>query len=137
MKVSFDFDETLEYQYVQDYARELIERGIDVHIVTSRFGDNDKYQKFFHTNTNVDITNVDLWKISKNLGIPDDNVHFTNMTPKWNFFENHRDFIWHLDDNTIENIDINEYTKIKGIDVLNNQHWRRKCDDLLNNKEDF
>ena len=36
MKVSFDFDSTLSRKDVQKFAKELIDKGIDVHIVTSR-----------------------------------------------------------------------------------------------------
>lgn len=36
MKVSFDFDGTLEPPIVQQYAKELIEKGIEVWVVTSR-----------------------------------------------------------------------------------------------------
>ena len=33
-KVSFDFDGTLDMLHVQDYAKSLIEKGIEVHITT-------------------------------------------------------------------------------------------------------
>lgn len=36
MKVSFDFDDTLSKPKVQEYAKELINRGIEVYIVTAR-----------------------------------------------------------------------------------------------------
>jgi hypothetical protein len=45
-KVSFDFDYTLGHlREVQEYATELISKGFDVHIVTSRFDSLDKYDK--------------------------------------------------------------------------------------------
>ena len=36
-RVSFDFDGTLEFQHTQDYAKELIEKGVEVcanHLIT-------------------------------------------------------------------------------------------------------
>ena len=46
MKVSFDWDGTLEIMHVQEYAKELIERGIEVWIVTSRFSDDEKFRSW-------------------------------------------------------------------------------------------
>jgi len=37
MKVSFDFDGTLSKKDVQKFAKELVEEGHEVWIVTSRF----------------------------------------------------------------------------------------------------
>lgn len=130
-KVSFDFDGTLEYTHVQDYARELIKRGIEVHIVTTRFGDNREYQKFFNTYINVDLTNTDLWEVAESIGIPENQVHLTNMMSKWNFFDQYDDFIWHLDDNKPEITDINEYTPVKGINYYSNMLWKQECDGYL------
>jgi len=130
MKVSFDFDSTLELQPLQEYAKELIERGVEVWVVTSRFGDDELYKRFFHTSTNVDLTNSDLRKITDKLGIPEDRIHFTNMRDKWEFIEN-RGFIWHLDDDWIENEMINSRTLTKGIDAFGNPKWREECENLL------
>jgi len=130
MKISFDFDGTLELQSVQTYAKELIERGVEVWVVTSRFGDDELYKRFFHTSTNVDLTNRDLRKITDTLGIPEEKIHFTNMKDKWEFIEN-RGFIWHLDDDWIENEMINSRTLTKGIDCFGNPQWKQQCESLL------
>jgi len=37
--VTFDFDATLSRPDVQEYAKELIEKGIDVWVVTARYDD--------------------------------------------------------------------------------------------------
>ena len=39
MKVSFDFDGTLSRKDVQEYAKSLVNSGLEVWIVTSRFDD--------------------------------------------------------------------------------------------------
>lgn len=130
MKVSFDFDSTLELESVQKYAKELIERGIEVWVVTSRFGDDELYKRFFHTSTNVDLTNRDLREITDRLEIPEERIHFTNMRDKWEFIEN-RGFIWHLDDDWIENEMINERTLTKGLSHWGNPNWERECNALL------
>lgn len=130
MKVSFDFDSTLELKSVQEYAKKLIERGIEVWVVTSRFGDDELYKKFFHTSTNVELTNRDLREITDRLGIPEERIHFTNMRDKWEFIEN-RGFIWHLDDDWIENEMINERTLTKGLSHWGNPNWERECNALL------
>ena len=51
-KVSFDFDNTLDFEHIQMYAKNLIEKKIEVWIVTSRYEDTSKYN--FHA-TNDDL----------------------------------------------------------------------------------
>ena len=121
MKVSFDFDGTLEMKYMQIYAKELIARGVEVWVVTSRFGDNEKYQKFFKTSINVDITNNDLREITDEVGIPEKQIVFTNIKDKAEYFVKHPDFLWHLDDDWIETDLINNNTKVTGINVFGNR----------------
>lgn len=132
MRVSFDFDGTLESEYIQDYARELIERGIEVWVVTSRFGDDDKYKRFYHTSTNVDLTNKDLREITNELGIPESRLIFTNMADKYEFFEKNQDFLWHIDDDWIENDLINKNTKVEGINIFGNNIWMKETEKIIN-----
>jgi len=131
MRVSFDFDGTLESKYIQDYARELIERGIEVYVVTSRFGDNEKYKKFYKTSINVDVTNSDLREITNELGIPEERLIFTNMGDKYEYFEKNRDFLWHIDDDWIENDLINKNTKVRGINVFGNNTWIQQTEEII------
>ena len=123
MKVSFDFDETLSFKSVQEYAKELIEKGIEVHIVTSRYENRDDYDFVWENGHN------DLFKVADNLGIPRENIHFTNMEDKFHFFLD-KDFIWHLDDNNVELLCININTKTKGIDRVKS-NWKQKCEELI------
>lgn len=132
MRVSFDFDGTLESKYIQDYARKLIERGIEVWVVTSRFGDDEKYKRFYHTSINVDLTNKDLREITNELGIPEARLVFTNMADKYEFFEKNQDFLWHIDDDWIENDLINKNTKVEGINIFGNSSWMKKTDEIIN-----
>ena len=127
MKVSFDFDGTLSEPYVQEYARILVEEGIEVWIVTSRFENADKYKEFFGTPT-LEYNHSDLWQVANEIGISLENIHFTNMTEKSEFLKD-RDFIWHLDDDYIENRAIPRDAKIPSISVSGN--WKSKCERLL------
>jgi len=133
MKISFDFDGVIEINSVKKYATELIERGFEVWVVTSRFGDDEKYKKFFQTSTNVDLTNRDLWKVAEEIGISKERVHFTNMIDKWYFFKDNHDFIFHLDDDEIENYEIEKNTKVKTINFFGNPSWRQECERILEN----
>jgi len=114
MKVSFDFDETLTNQNVQDYARELIQQGLQVHITTSR---------------SVDHWNEDLLEIAYHLKIPMANIYFTQMRSKSNFLLN-SDFIWHLDDDYTDLNLINSRTKVIGVNVMS-PNWKEKCNNIL------
>jgi hypothetical protein len=133
IKVSIDFDGTLDRESIQKYAKELIEKGYEVWIVTSRFGDNKKYQEFFQTSINVDITNNDLKEAANSIGIPEERIHFTNMDDKWPFLKFHDDFLWHIDDDWIENKNILKYTKTKAISSLG-ANWKSKCERLIKKK---
>lgn len=125
-KVSFDFDGTLEFEHVQNYAKELIESGIEVWVVTTRWDENHKH-KYPH-NATLD----DLWEVVDKLGIPRWRVRFTCMQWKVNYLEGTQ-FVWHLDDNEQESYEA--YKKgMKApiiVDVLAS-NWMEKCNILLN-----
>ena len=57
VKVSFDFDGTLEFQDVQNYARTLMQSGVDVWVVTTRWDENHKHK--YGLNPTLD----DLWEV--------------------------------------------------------------------------
>jgi hypothetical protein len=118
MKVSFDFDDTLEFEDVQKFAKELIDKDVEVHIVTSRFEDLKRY----HPDMNA--THDDLFLVADKLGIPRDRIHFTNFNDKWKFLEG-QDFVWHLDDNENEIKSITIFTECKGLDVLSPNYTYR------------
>ncbi len=125
--VTFDFDETLSKLHVQEYAKELLERGVDVWVVTARY---DDLHKHLYADDFGENPNQDLWDVVDKLGIPRWKVRFMNMVPKC-YFLSHTDVIWHLDDNHTELFDIkNSGIKTLGIQV-NAGSWKRKCNRLL------
>jgi hypothetical protein len=68
-KISFDFDGTLSEDNIQKIAKQKIEDGDDVYIITKR-PEND-YVK----------------DVAKKIGIKESNVIFTNHEPKWSFIK--------------------------------------------------
>jgi hypothetical protein len=130
-KISIDFDGTLEREFIQIYAKKLMENGVDVWVVTSRYSDDEKYKLFFRTSTDAEITNKDLFEVTDRLGIPRDHIVFTDMCSKWPYFQKHPEFIFHLDDDWVENRDILSRTKVKAISSIGNSNFIQKCDRLL------
>ena len=120
-KVSFDFDGTLSRPIVQAYAKELISKGVEVWVCTSRF-DN------LHA-PNINW-NDDLFKVIHEVGINRKNLIFTNYIDKWEVLKDF-DFIWHLDDDWIELKLINKHTNIKALSVFGNSVWKNKCNRFL------
>ena len=124
VKVSFDFDGTLEFQDVQNYARTLMQSGVDVWVVTTRWDENHKHK--YGLNPTLD----DLWEVIDSLQIPRWKVRFTCMEWKYTYL-NGTDFVWHLDDNT------EEFSKAKanGCNVpmiqVDSNGWQIKCNRLI------
>lgn len=132
MKVSFDFDGTLEQKEVQDYAKQLLEEGIEVWVVTTRWDENHKHK--YPMNATLD----DLWEVVDRLGIPRWRVRFTCMEWKFTYLKG-TEFIWHLDDNE------DEYYKARQncgkdctVPMINvtSYYWKDKCEELLRNAAD-
>ena len=123
-KVSFDFDNTLSYKLVQDYAKSLINKGHEVFILTARY--NEMKKSFYVPNP----TNEDLFEVAKKIGIKERNIIFTNMENKYTFL-NDTEVLFHLDDcwQTIK--EINEITKVTAIDVMQPK-WKEQCNEILN-----
>lgn len=121
MKVSFDFDNTLSRTDVQEFAKTLIDNGLDVWICTSRLcpekAPNNEW-------------NDDLFKVANELGIPKSKVIFTNYEDKAEHLTD--DFIWHLDDDWVELNEINKQRKTVGVSVFGNSVWKQKCLKILN-----
>lgn len=122
IKVSFDFDNTLDRPKVQEYAKHLIDSWIDVHIVTSR-----------KTNevANNPNWNDDLFNVARQLGIPNNNIHFTNLEKKSDFFKGEYDFFMHLDDNWTELAQITSETNVAAVAVSGNKNWRAYAEIMM------
>lgn len=132
--ITMDFDSTLSRPDVQEYAMELIARGVDVWVVTSRY-DNlhlHRYEGIIdkeHWNNNND-----LWAVVDKIGIPRWKVHFTNMNWKADYLLGTK-VIWHLDDDHQELSHIRmSGGKTIGIQVVAGS-WKQKCERLLNKKQ--
>ena len=73
-KISFDFDSTLKELNVQEFAKELIECGFEIWIVTSRFDDDPTKITEHHPSWMKALkfpgTNDDLRKVAEELDIP-------------------------------------------------------------------
>jgi hypothetical protein len=131
MKVSFDFDGTLSRKDVQKLAKDLVSEGYEVWIVTSRFSDEAAKDKKWHW---IEGQNQKLFDVAKDCGIKVENIHFTNMESKSLFLEG-KGFIFHLDDDDIELMDIlesNRSTEVKCFPV-NVEHfeWKETCKEIL------
>lgn len=94
MKISFDFDGTLELPRIQEIAKTFIKAGHDVYITTSR--NMTLYDKY----------NEEIYIIAHELGIPDAKVRFTNDQPKYLFLKG---FDVHYDNDIVELEDINRW----------------------------
>ena len=121
--VTFDFDSTLSRKDVQEYAQSLIQQGIDVWVLTSRYDELHKH-KYQHNPTNEDLYNV-----VHSLGMPRTKIRFTCMRDKAEYLFG-TNVIWHLDDDSVELNNINRETKTIGISVLAS-NYKSKCNRIL------
>lgn len=129
MKVSFDFDGTLSEKHVQAYAQRLVNQGIEVWVVTTRYDENHKHR--YPLNATLD----DLWEVVDRIGIPRWRVRFTCMEWKYTYLKNTH-FTWHLDDNPEEFYQARANNcEITMIQVVSG-NWENKCDRLIREWQD-
>jgi len=116
LQVSFDFDGVLSIPSIEEFAKELIEEGINVWVTTSRYNEG---------------SNVDLLKVTERLGIPYSNIIFTARQEKSKFLDEN-DFIFHLDDEQYVITEILESgsltTPIWKDDSIN---WKEMCREII------
>jgi len=122
-KISFDFDNTLDIKRVQEYAKALIKRDFEVWICTSRQSSDKAPNKEW---------NDDLFQVAKHIGIKEEHIIFTNLQLKSEYIKVY-DFLWHLDDDTIELDFINEETTCVGIERGRKNNWLLECDTVIMN----
>ncbi len=125
--VTFDFDDTLSHKIVQQFAAELINKGITVWVLTSRYDDLHIHRYLSYQ------TNEDLYEVTDSLGIPRGRIRFQCMKPKAEYLCN-TNVLWHLDDDKIEVDLINKETKVKALNVKE-KGWRKKCLALIDSGE--
>lgn len=128
MKVSVDFDDTLSRKYVQEYVSELIDKGVDVWVVTARYDENHKYK--FPSNPTIE----DLWEVVDNLSIPRWKVRFQCNERKYKYLKG-SNFVFHLDNDEDEIRLLNSYSHSSysgnPVPILLKGSWRNKCNRLL------
>jgi hypothetical protein len=131
IKVSFDYDGTIARESIQRYAKELVERGFEVWICTARYDSPERYSDDFKVKYHIlDIgrEHEQLFADARKCNISFDHIKFMNMTYKAEFFAEEKDFLWHLDDDRIEIMEINSRTNTVGISCENGSSWRHKCE---------
>lgn len=131
MRVSFDFDSTLDRPQVQDYAFSLINKGYDVWVITSRYppGTDPKYSI---RSIMIEIDNSDLFEVTDRLGIKREQIIFTSHELKSQIMnERGLEFLFHLDDDWVEINHINRETSTKGISCFGTSGWKQKCKRIL------
>lgn len=134
MKVSIDFDDTLDKISVQKFVKRLITLGVECWIVTGRYSDSilRKIKKEDPNSEKLDKrdNNDDLYEVADSIGISKDHIHFCNKELKYSWLKGKK-FIWHLDDWPEELQTIKKYTDIIPIDVYST-NWKNRCLKLLN-----
>lgn len=107
MIISFDFDFTLSTKKIQKLAEFYIQKNFEVWVITSRYDQSGGWETAYG--------NDDLYEITDKLGIPNNRIIFTQGSPKYLFFRNHKKFDLHYDDCEYEIQDINKHTDTIGI----------------------
>jgi hypothetical protein len=130
MKVSFDFDSTLSRKDVQEFAKKLVDEGHEVWIVTSRFDDESAMKKNWHW---IKGQNQRVFDVAEFCGIKSEHIKFTCMESKSHFLKD-KGFVFHVDDDTIELMDILESgDKCFPVNV-DHFEWKETCINKLKNK---
>ena len=113
-RVAFDFDDTLSRTDVQRFADKLVKSDFEVWIVTSRLSDKAVMRR-----QQVDSTdwNRDLFAVADSLNISHHHIVFCSFQPKYEFFWDNKDFLFHLDD------DIDEVNGINGMSDVDAVHF--------------
>jgi len=127
MKVSFDFDHTLSRKDIQAFAKQLVNEGHEVWIVTSRFSDEAAKEKKWHW---IEGQNQKLFDVAQECGIKKENIQFTCMESKSVFLKN-KGFIFHIDDDDIELMDIFESKDSCRAIHVDHFEWKETCQDIL------
>jgi len=120
-KVSFDFDSTLSRLDVQKYAKELVNRGFEVWICTSRLQPSKAPNKEW---------NDDLFIVADEVGINRENIIFCNYANKSELLKD-EEFLFHIDDDNIELSFIRTDTKITPIFLFGNKNWISDCEKAI------
>lgn len=128
MKVSFDFDGTLDRLDVQRFAKELIDEGHEAWIVTSRIATEPALAKGWYW---VERQNEELYRVAEEVGILRERIVFTEHVDKIKYLKG-KGFAFHLDDDEWELIAIMEdRDKCRPLNI-NHFEWEHSCRQILN-----
>lgn len=128
MKVSFDFDGTLSRKDVQEFAKGLVDKNIDVWIVTSRIATEPALKKGWYW---IEKQNEELYKVAESVSIPKDKIVFTEHIDKIVYLKD-KGFLFHLDDDIDELMLILD-SKDKCVPLnVNHSDWKENCLEVLN-----
>ena len=125
LKVAIDFDDTLDQEEVQEYASDLIARGIDVWICTARMNNEMGNPNW----------NNDVWFMCSRIGIPITNTIFTNGSNK-SYFLKDSGFLWLLDDMGSNIEDLSKNSKVIPILYVGYNNWKEKCEKIIKDAKD-
>lgn len=134
LKVSFDFDGTLEFSEVQEVAKDIIERGDhEVCILTTRYKDPMNYPWAKKNSEYAKTLHDELYKVAKELGITE--IHFTDYEFKTGHIDKYGIDV-HLDDNYRDEVYvINEKNKAKAIHY--NYGWKKRFYEAIGLPNEF
>ena len=118
-RVSFDFDSTLDRPKIEQFAKQLVDEGFEVWIVTTRLGPEKAPSPRW---------NDDLFATAERCGIELSNIYFTNGHDKWIFLKD-KNFIFHIDDDFVELKMIQKHIKTTAaVSSWANSKWKIKCE---------
>lgn len=128
-KISFDFDGTLEFNEMQEFAKELIDAGYDVCILTTRYSDPTNYHWAKDNPDHASHLHDKLFDIATKLGIKE--VNFTEYKFKTGFVDQLGIDI-HIDDNFADEVHaINRNNKTRCVGYINIEQVRYKVFELI------
>ena len=134
MKVSFDFDSTLDRKDVQQFAKLLVDRGHEVWIVTSRRSNADAKMSDPWIKDRIIRSNKKLFRVADNVGILRTNIQFMNFQMKSVFIKDNG-FAFHLDDDPDELMYIihsNDNCRPINVDHFD---WEHDCKQILRQED--
>ena len=106
----------------------MVDDGHEVWIVTSRFSDEAAKEKKWHW---IEGQNQKLFDVAEDCGIKKENIQFTCMESKSVFLKD-KGFVFHLDDDDIELMDIFESKDSCRAIHVDHFEWKETCQNILN-----
>lgn len=97
MRISFDFDSTLDQKPMQELCKKFMGLGAEIYVTTSR-------GKTMHSG--IPLNNDDLFELTDRLNIKRDHITFTQYDDKYSFV---KDMDMHFDDDIHEIYLINQF----------------------------